>query len=112
MKANSLVVNNIGKSYDGRRVVRDVSFEVKKGEIVGIIGPNGAGKTTSFYMVIGLVMPEYGSIMLDDYDITYLPMFKRARLGLGYLPQEPSIFRGLNVEQNIMAILEICEPNP
>ena len=111
MKANSLVVNNIGKSYAGRRVVRNVSFEVKKGEVVGIIGPNGAGKTTSFYMAIGLIMPDHGNIMLDDYDITYLPMYKRARLGLGYLPQETSIFRGLNVEQNIIAVLEMCEPD-
>lgn len=102
-----LHVNNIGKSYHGRRVVRDVSFEVMRGEIVGILGPNGAGKTTSFYMVTGLVMPEQGSIMLDDYNITNLPMYQRSRLGIGYLPQEPSIFRGLNVEQNILAILEL-----
>ena len=111
MKANKLTVNNIGKSYSGRRVVRDVSFEVKRGEVVGILGPNGAGKTTSFYMIMGLVMPDHGKITLDDYDITFLPMFKRARLGVGYLPQEPSIFRGLNVEENISAILEISIPN-
>jgi lipopolysaccharide export system ATP-binding protein len=102
-----LHVKNIGKSYHGRRVVRDVSFEVTRGEIVGILGPNGAGKTTSFYMVTGLVMPEQGDILLDDYNITSLPMYQRSRLGIGYLPQEPSIFRGLNVEQNILAILEL-----
>ncbi len=108
--ATKLHVKNIGKSYHGRRVVRDVSFEVTRGEIVGILGPNGAGKTTSFYMVTGLVMPEQGDILLDDYNITNLPMYQRSRLGIGYLPQEPSIFRGLNVEQNILAILELNIP--
>jgi lipopolysaccharide export system ATP-binding protein len=105
-QVNRLVVSSIGKAYSGRRVVRDVSFEITRGEVVGILGPNGAGKTTSFYMVIGLTMPDQGKVTLDDYDITYLPMFQRARLGIGYLPQEPSIFRGLNVQENIMAILE------
>lgn len=108
--ANKLQIKNIGKSYHGRRVVRDVSFEVSRGEIVGILGPNGAGKTTSFYMVTGLIMPEQGDILLDDYNITSLPMYQRSRLGIGYLPQEPSIFRGLNVEQNILAILELNIP--
>lgn len=107
---SKLSVKGIGKSYNGRRVVRDVSFELSCGEIIGILGPNGAGKTTSFYMVTGLVMPEQGSIMLDDYDITFMPMYQRSRLGIGYLPQEPSVFRGLNVEKNILAILEIVIP--
>jgi len=108
---NKLEVVNLGKSYQSRRAVRDISFFVKSGEIIGILGPNGAGKTTSFYMVTGLVMPDYGSIFLDDHDITYLPMYRKARLGIGYLPQEPSIFRGLNVEQNLLAILEISISN-
>ncbi len=108
---NKLEVRNLGKSYQSRRAVRDISFFVKSGEIIGILGPNGAGKTTSFYMVTGLVMPDYGSIFLDDHDITYLPMYRRARLGIGYLPQEPSIFRGLNVEQNLLAVLEISISN-
>ncbi len=98
---------NIGKSYDNRPVVRNVSFDVRCGEVVGLLGPNGAGKTTSFYMMTGLVSPDYGHIQLDDHDITSFPMFARARLGIGYLPQEASIFRGLTVEQNINAILEI-----
>lgn len=106
-KINRLSINSIGKTYSGRRVVREVSFEAKRGEIIGILGPNGAGKTTSFYMIMGLVMPDQGKVMLDDHDITFMPMFQRARLGLGYLPQEASIFRGMNVEDNIMAILEL-----
>lgn len=110
MSNNKLLrVKNIGKSYSGRRVVRDVSFEVSSGQIVGILGPNGAGKTTSFYMVTGLVFPDVGQVMLDDQDITKLPMYQRARLGISYLPQEPSIFKGLTVEENILAILEIVE---
>lgn len=109
---SKLEIKNIGKSYKSRRVVRDISFSLKAGEIIGILGPNGAGKTTSFYMVTGLVMPDYGSIYLDDYDITNLPMYRRARLGIGYLPQEPSIFRGLNVEQNILAVLEVAIKDP
>lgn len=108
---NKLEVKNLGKSYQSRRAVRDISFYVKSGEIIGILGPNGAGKTTSFYMLTGLVMPDYGTIFLDDYDITSLPMYRRARLGIGYLPQEPSIFRGLNVEENILAVLEISISN-
>jgi len=103
---HTLSVKNIGKSFDGRKVVSDVSLEAKCGEVVGVLGPNGAGKTTSFYMITGLIMPDQGSIHLDDYDITMLPMYKRARLGIGYLPQEASIFRGLTVEENIMAVLE------
>lgn len=108
---SKLEAKNIGKTYQSRRAVRDVSFYVKNNEIIGILGPNGAGKTTSFYMVTGLIMPDYGSIHLDDYDITNMPMHQRARMGVGYLPQEPSIFRGLNVEDNLLAILEVWVKN-
>jgi lipopolysaccharide export system ATP-binding protein len=104
--ANILKALNLGKSYANRRVVRDVSFEIKKGQIVGILGPNGAGKTTSFYMITGLIKPDYGTIHLDDNDITHFPMYMRSRMGISYLPQESSIFRGLSVENNILAILE------
>lgn len=107
-----LIAHNIGKSYKKRVVVRDVSLTVRRGESVGLLGPNGAGKTTSFYMIVGLIQPDIGSIMLDGIDVTLLPIYRRARLGVGYLPQEASIFRGLNVEQNILAILEIVEKNP
>ncbi|MDI2113604.1 LPS export ABC transporter ATP-binding protein [Commensalibacter nepenthis] len=106
-----LVATNIGKTYKKRSVVQNVSLRVHRGEAVGLLGPNGAGKTTSFYMIVGLVQPDMGSIKLDGADITKLPMYRRARLGIGYLPQEASIFRGLNVEQNIMAVLEVVEPN-
>ncbi len=106
-----LSVVSIGKRYDKRVVLRDVSMSVKRGEVVGLLGPNGAGKTTCFYSVMGLVMPDQGRIMLDGSDITGLPMYRRAALGLGYLPQETSIFRGLTVEQNIMAVLEVAEPD-
>ena len=99
-----LIAHNIGKSYKKRVVVRDVSLTVRRGESVGLLGPNGAGKTTSFYMIVGLIQPDMGSIMLDGIDVTLLPIYRRARLGVGYLPQEASIFRGLNVEQNILAI--------
>ncbi len=107
-----LIAHNIGKSYKKRVVVRNVSITVHRGESVGLLGPNGAGKTTSFYMIVGLIQPDIGSIMLDGIDVTRLPIYRRARLGVGYLPQEASIFRGLNVEQNILAILEIVENNP
>ncbi|KXV16864.1 LPS export ABC transporter ATP-binding protein [Gluconobacter oxydans] len=107
-----LVASGIGKSYKKRAVVKNVSLQVQRGEAVGLLGPNGAGKTTSFYMIVGLVQPDTGTIMLDGADITQLPMYRRARLGVGYLPQEASIFRGLNVEQNIMAALEVVEPDP
>jgi len=103
----NLRVKNIGKAFKGKRVVRDVSFDVHSGQIVGILGPNGAGKTTSFYMITGLIYPDQGSVFLDDVDVTNIPMYQRARLGIGYLPQESSIFRGLTVEENIMAVLEI-----
>ncbi len=106
-----LAVVSIGKSYDKRVVLRDVSMSVRRGEVVGLLGPNGAGKTTCFYSIMGLAMPDQGRILLDGHDITTLPMYRRAALGLGYLPQETSIFRGLTVEQNIMAVLEVTEPD-
>ena len=106
-----LEVISIAKSYDKRQVLHDISLTVGKGEVLGLLGPNGAGKTTSFYSVMGLVRPDSGRIFLDGRDITQLPMYRRAILGLGYLPQETSIFRGLTVEQNILAVLEIAEPD-
>jgi lipopolysaccharide export system ATP-binding protein len=106
-----LEVRSIAKSYDGRAVLHDVSLHVERGEVVGLLGPNGAGKTTSFYSVMGLVKPDSGRIYLDGADITELPMYRRAILGLGYLPQETSIFRGMTVEQNILAVLEVSEPD-
>jgi lipopolysaccharide export system ATP-binding protein len=105
-----LEVRSIAKAYDRRAVLHDVSLDVHRGEVVGLLGPNGAGKTTCFYSVMGLVKPDSGRIFLDGDDITNLPMYRRAILGLGYLPQETSIFRGLSVEQNIMAVLEVSEP--
>ncbi len=104
-----LEVHSIAKSYDKRAVLHDVSLSVSRGEVVGLLGPNGAGKTTCFYSVMGLVKPDAGRIILDGQDITRLPMYRRAVLGLGYLPQETSIFRGLTVEQNIMAVIETAE---
>ena len=101
----------VGKTYRKRPVVRNVSINLRRGEAVGLLGPNGAGKTTTFYMIVGLVRPDTGSITLDGAEITTLPMFRRARLGIGYLPQEASVFRGLNVEQNVMAALEVVEPD-
>jgi lipopolysaccharide export system ATP-binding protein len=108
---SGLDVRSIAKSYDRRAVLHDVSLSVQRGEVVGLLGPNGAGKTTCFYSVMGLVRPDAGRIFLDGEDITALPMYRRAVLGLGYLPQETSIFRGLSVEQNILAVLEVSEPN-
>ncbi len=108
---HGLAVVSIAKSYDKRAVLSDVSLSVARGEVVGLLGPNGAGKTTCFYSVMGLVRPDAGRIMLDGEDITPLPMYRRAILGLGYLPQETSIFRGMTVEQNIMAVLEMVEPD-
>ena len=105
-----LVVDRIGKSYKGRPVVRGVSVTLDRGEVVGLLGPNGAGKTTCFYMIMGLIPVDYGTISLDGEDVTSLPMHRRAHLGMGYLPQEASIFRGLTVEQNIRAVLELVEP--
>jgi len=106
-----LYTQHIRKTYKGRPVVNGVSVEVKQGEIVGLLGPNGAGKTTSFYMMVGLVRPDEGSVFLDDVEITKLPMYKRAQMGIGYLPQEVSVFRKLSVEDNIMAILEMTSMN-
>ncbi len=107
-----LVARGVGKTYKKRPVVRNVSISVRRGEAVGLLGPNGAGKTTTFYMIVGLVRPDTGGISLDGADITSLPMYRRARLGIGYLPQEASVFRGLNVEQNVLAALEVVEPDP
>ena len=102
---------NLVKSYAGRPVVRGVTLSLQRGEVVGLLGPNGAGKTTCFYMITGLLAPDRGSIILDNRDITPLPMYRRARLGIGYLPQEASVFRGLSVENNIRAVLEGIEPS-
>jgi lipopolysaccharide export system ATP-binding protein len=106
-----LAVHGIEKSFAGRKVVKGASLYVRRGEAVGLLGPNGAGKTTIFYMITGLIAADIGRIELEGYDITTLPMYQRARLGIGYLPQEASIFRGLSVEQNIRAVLEVVEPN-
>ena len=107
--ANNIRTLDLTKSYAGRTVVRGVSLEVSSGEIVGLLGPNGAGKTTTFYMTVGLTQPDSGRVELDGRDVTDDPMYIRARKGIGYLPQEPSIFRGLTVEQNLLAILETME---
>ena len=106
-----LEVVSIAKSYDKRAVLTDISLSVGKGEVVGLLGPNGAGKTTCFYSIMGLVRPDSGRILLDGVDITKLPMYRRSVLGLGYLPQETSIFRGMTVEQNIATVLELIEPD-
>ncbi len=106
-----LAGRGLGKSFKRRPVVRDVSLTLERGEVVGLLGPNGAGKTTCFYIIIGLIAADAGVVSLDGKDITDLPMYRRARLGIGYLPQEASIFRGLTVEQNIRAILEVAEPD-
>jgi lipopolysaccharide export system ATP-binding protein len=111
IKQSILRTENLIKYYGRRAVVNDVSLEVKQGEIVGLLGPNGAGKTTSFYMVVGFIRPNSGKVYLDDTDITSLPMYKRAQKGVGYLPQEPSIFRKLSVEENIAAVLEMTKLN-
>lgn len=106
-----LTARNVGKRYKKRPVLRDVSLRVQRGESVGLLGPNGAGKTTFFYIITGLIGADYGTIALDGREITDLPMYRRARLGIGYLPQEPSIFRGLSVEKNIRAVLEAVDPD-
>lgn len=110
-ESDALVVRGLRKAYRGRVVVRDAGLTVRRGEAVGLLGPNGAGKTTIFYMITGLVLPDAGQIHLDGHEVTRLPMYQRARLGIGYLPQEASIFRGMTVEQNILAVLEMVEPN-
>jgi lipopolysaccharide export system ATP-binding protein len=106
-----LIASDLGKAYKGRQVVNGVSLGLKRGEVLGLLGPNGAGKTTCFYMVMGLIQPDFGDISIDGQDVTLLPMYVRARLGLGYLPQEPSIFRGMSVEDNVLAVLETIEPD-
>ncbi|MDA9318467.1 LPS export ABC transporter ATP-binding protein [Octadecabacter sp.] len=106
-----LKVTNLRKSYRKRLVIRDVSLELRRGEVVALLGPNGSGKTTCFYSIAGLVTPEGGHVTVDGRDVTTLPMYRRAKLGIGYLPQEMSIFRGLNVEDNILSILEIAQPD-
>jgi lipopolysaccharide export system ATP-binding protein len=103
-----LEVKDLTKSYNKRTVVSDVSLNVRRGEVVGLLGPNGAGKTTTFYMVVGVIFPEKGEILYDNQNITYLPIHKRAKFGIGYLSQDPSVFRKLTVEENIMSVLEIC----
>ena len=110
-QAGYLAVHSVEKSFGSRQVVRGVSIYVRRGEAVGLLGPNGAGKTTVFYMITGLIKADRGTIELDGHDVTKLPMYQRARLGIGYLPQEASIFRGLTVEQNIRAVLEVVEPS-
>lgn len=112
MKQSELIVKNLSKSYKKRIVLKDVSLSVRTGEAVGLLGPNGAGKTTSFYCVTGLISPNKGSITLNGVDITHFPVYRRARMGIGYLPQEASIFRGLNVADNIRAVLQLNESNP
>jgi lipopolysaccharide export system ATP-binding protein len=107
-----LRIRHLRKSYKRRPVIRDVSIDLDRGEVVALLGPNGSGKTTCFYSIAGLVTPEGGQVIIDGKDVTTLPMYRRARLGIGYLPQEVSIFRGLNVEDNIMAVLEITEDDP
>ncbi len=107
-----LVADRVGKSFNKRPVVRSVSLSVRRGEVVGLLGPNGAGKTTCFYMISGLIPADTGSIEVDGHDVTGLPMYRRARMGIGYLPQEASIFRGLTAEQNIRATAELVEPDP
>ena len=109
--AKGLAANRIGKAYRGRVVVKDITLTVQRGEVVALMGPNGAGKTTTFYMIMGLIEADRGMISLDGQDITNLPMYQRARLGVGYLPQEQSIFRGLTVEENIRAVVQLTEKN-
>jgi len=106
---DGLIVNKISKTYGNKKVVRDISISIKRGEIVGLLGPNGAGKTTTFYMIVGLAKPDTGSILLDKTDLTKAPIYLRGAKGIGYLPQEPSIFRGMNVEDNLLSIIEVVE---
>ncbi len=106
---DGLIINKISKSYGNKKVVRDISISINRGEIVGLLGPNGAGKTTTFYMIVGLVKPDTGSILLDKIEISKMPIYSRGLQGISYLPQEPSIFRGMNVEDNLLSIIEIVE---
>ena len=112
IKKGTLSINNISKSYKKRKVLKDVSITLQKGEAIGLLGPNGAGKTTCFYCVVGLITPDSGTVMLNKRDITFFPMYRRAKMGIGYLPQESSIFRSLSVADNIMAVLEVVEEDP
>ena len=107
---DGLIVNKISKTYGSKQVVRDINLTIKRGEIVGLLGPNGAGKTTIFYIIVGLVKSDSGSILLDKGDISNLPIYSRGQMGISYLPQEASIFRGMNVEDNLLSIIEITEP--
>ena len=107
---DGLIVNKISKTYGNKQVVRDINLTIKRGEIVGLLGPNGAGKTTTFYIIVGLVKSDSGSILLDKGDISNLPIYSRGQMGISYLPQEASIFRGMNVEDNLLSIIEITEP--
>ena len=106
---DGLIINKVSKTYGNKNVVKDISISIQRGEIVGLLGPNGAGKTTTFYMIVGLVKPDTGNILLDKIDITKAPIYLRGSKGIGYLPQEPSIFRGLNVEDNLLSIIEVVE---
>ena len=112
MHEGVLTVSHVSKEIQGRKIVNDCSLSVQSGEVVGILGPNGAGKTTLFSLICGLVPLDSGKIFLDQHDVTALPSYRRARMGLGYLPQEPSVFRGMTVEKNILAVLELFEPSP
>ncbi|MBI05048.1 MAG: LPS export ABC transporter ATP-binding protein [Pelagibacteraceae bacterium] len=106
---DGLIVNKVSKTYGNKKVVRNITLNINRGEIIGLLGPNGAGKTTTFYIIVGLVKPDNGSILLDKADISNLPIYSRGELGISYLPQEPSIFRGMNVEENLLSIIEIVE---
>ena len=106
---DGLIVDKISKSYGNKEVIRDITISIKRGEIVGLLGPNGAGKTTSFYVIVGLVKPDRGSIFFDKKEISNQPMYERGKMGISYLPQESSIFRGMNVEDNLLSIIEIEE---
>lgn len=108
---STIIVKNLEKHYGRRHVLKGLNLVINSGEVIGILGPNGAGKTTSFYMIVGITRADSGTITLDNMDITHMPIHERGKIGIGYLPQEPSIFRGLNVEKNIMAILELVYPN-
>ena len=108
---DGLIINKISKSYGNKLVVRDISISIKRGEIVGLLGPNGAGKTTTFYIIVGLVKPDMGSIFIDKLEVSHLPIYRRGMMGISYLPQEASIFRGMNVEDNLLSIIEIHEKN-
>ena len=111
LKENKLIIKSLSKHFKNKKVLIDVSLKVSKGEVVGLLGPNGSGKTTFFHSISGIIKPDYGNIFLNDMDISSMPIHKRARLGISYLPQESSIFRGLTVEQNIRAIIEVSQPN-